>query len=81
MHLMPAQTWPNPSGELGTRATLAEPHHASISQRSHCAEPPARQTPSLTITMQSIPDARQQSFEELYGPPENFLEIEVCAPP
>lgn len=34
-----------------------------------------------TPTMQSIPDARQQSFEELYGPPENFLEIEVCAPP
>jgi sorting nexin-3/12 len=30
--------------------------------------------------MQSIPDARQQSFEELYGPPENFLEIEVRAP-
>lgn len=27
--------------------------------------------------MQSLPDARQQSFEELYGPPENFLEIEV----
>ncbi|KZM20500.1 transporter [Ascochyta rabiei] len=30
--------------------------------------------------MQSIPDARQQSFEELYGPPENFLEIEVRNP-
>jgi sorting nexin-3/12 len=29
--------------------------------------------------MQSLPDARQQSFEELYGPPENFLEIEVRA--
>ncbi|KAI9715428.1 MAG: Sorting nexin-3 [Chrysothrix sp. TS-e1954] len=27
--------------------------------------------------MQSLPDARQQSFEEIYGPPENFLEIEV----
>ncbi|KAL9123244.1 MAG: hypothetical protein Q9187_000189 [Circinaria calcarea] len=28
--------------------------------------------------MQAImPDARQQSFEEIYGPPENFLEIEV----
>lgn len=27
--------------------------------------------------MQSMPDARQQSFEELYAPPENFLEIEV----
>ncbi|EAT91657.2 hypothetical protein SNOG_00162 [Parastagonospora nodorum SN15] len=26
--------------------------------------------------MQSLPDARSQSFEELYGPPENFLEIE-----
>jgi sorting nexin-3/12 len=30
--------------------------------------------------MQSLPDARQQSFEELYGPPENFLEIEVRRP-
>lgn len=27
--------------------------------------------------MQVMPDARQQSFEEIYGPPENFLEIEV----
>ena len=27
--------------------------------------------------MQTMPDARQQSFEEIYGPPENFLEIEV----
>ncbi|OCK83157.1 Phox-like protein [Lepidopterella palustris CBS 459.81] len=30
--------------------------------------------------MQSLPDARSQSFEELYGPPENFLEIEVKNP-
>ncbi|KAI4615481.1 Sorting nexin-3 [Alternaria ethzedia] len=30
--------------------------------------------------MQSLPDARSQSFEELYGPPENFLEIEVRNP-
>lgn len=27
--------------------------------------------------MQAMPDARHQSFEEIYGPPENFLEIEV----
>jgi len=27
-----------------------------------------------------MPDARQQSFEEIYGPPENFLEIEVRFP-
>ena len=31
--------------------------------------------------MQAMPDARQQSFEEIYGPPENFLEIEVLLPP
>ena len=29
--------------------------------------------------MQSIPDARQQTFDEIYGPPENFLEIEVSS--
>lgn len=28
--------------------------------------------------MQAIPESRQQTFEEIYGPPENFLEIEVC---
>ncbi|PVH81892.1 Phox-like protein [Cadophora sp. DSE1049] len=27
--------------------------------------------------MQAMPDSRTQSFEEIYGPPENFLEIEV----
>lgn len=27
--------------------------------------------------MQSMPDARLQSYDEIYGPPENFLEIEV----
>ncbi|KAF2228528.1 sorting nexin-3 [Viridothelium virens] len=27
--------------------------------------------------MQAMPDARQQSFEEIYGPPENFLELEA----
>ncbi len=31
--------------------------------------------------MQAMPDARQQSFEEIYGPPENFLEIEVSVFP
>jgi len=30
--------------------------------------------------MQSLPESRTQSFEELYGPPENFLEIEVPPP-
>lgn len=29
--------------------------------------------------MQSMPESRQQTFEEIYGPPENFLEIEVSS--
>jgi hypothetical protein len=31
--------------------------------------------------MQAMPETRQQSFEEIYGPPENFLEIEVRSHP
>lgn len=31
--------------------------------------------------IQSLPDVRQQSFDEIYGAPENFLEVEVtCSP-
>ena len=33
--------------------------------------------------MQALPESRTQTFEEIYGPPENFLEIEVrgrCRP-
>ncbi|KAK3943925.1 Phox homologous domain-containing protein, partial [Diplogelasinospora grovesii] len=30
--------------------------------------------------MQTLPESRQQSFDEIYGPPENFLEIEVRNP-
>lgn len=26
-----------------------------------------------------IQSSRAQSFDEIYGPPENFLEIEVCS--
>ncbi|KAF2453031.1 Phox homologous domain-containing protein [Lineolata rhizophorae] len=34
----------------------------------------------IRAAMQAMPDARQQTFEEIYGPPENFLEIEVRNP-
>ncbi len=27
--------------------------------------------------LQTMPESRTQSFDEIYGPPENFLEIEV----
>ncbi|AEO61063.1 hypothetical protein MYCTH_2084007 [Thermothelomyces thermophilus ATCC 42464] len=30
--------------------------------------------------LQSLPESRPQSFDEIYGPPENFLEIEVRNP-
>ena len=30
--------------------------------------------------MQTLPESRPQSFDEIYGPPENFLEIEVRNP-
>ena len=31
--------------------------------------------------MQALPESRTQTFEEIYGPPENFLEIEVRISP
>lgn len=31
--------------------------------------------------MQAVPESRQQTFDEIYGPPENFLEIEVSLHP
>merc|ERR1711939_290697 len=36
--------------------------------------------PTTTVAMQALPESRQQTFEEIYGPPENFLEIEVKNP-
>ncbi|EGX90132.1 sorting nexin-3 [Cordyceps militaris CM01] len=42
---------------------------------------PKSKSPNLhRPIMQAMPDTRQQSFDEIYGPPENFLEIEVRNP-
>lgn len=38
--------------------------------------PPSSPKPHLS-NLTSLPEARQQSYEEIYGPPENLLEIEV----
>lgn len=56
-------------------------HHpyttAKLSDNQDAAQA-ARKSPDLhRPIMQSMPDTRQQSFDEIYGPPENFLEIEV----
>ncbi|OAA63359.1 sorting nexin-3 [Niveomyces insectorum RCEF 264] len=48
--------------------------------------PPKSPTGSFTAhslhrpIMQTLPESRPQSFDEIYGPPENFLEIEVRNP-
>jgi hypothetical protein len=36
---------------------------------------------SSHLANMALPEARQQSYEEIYGPPENVLEIEVCYSP
>ncbi|KAK5999021.1 Sorting nexin-3 [Cladobotryum mycophilum] len=53
----------------------------SDNQSSGAASPPASRSPDLhRPILQSMPDTRQQTFDEIYGPPENFLEIEVRNP-
>ncbi|KAG8167139.1 hypothetical protein KVR01_002828 [Diaporthe batatas] len=42
--------------------------------------PVSRFAKPVMQSMSSLPDTRQQSFDEIYGPPENFLEIEVRNP-
>jgi hypothetical protein len=64
------------SGHL-VRDSPAIEHQLSRNQPSASYTHPYQPT---QVTMQSLPDARSQSFEELYGPPENFLEIEVGLP-
>lgn len=62
--------------------TACDMRHAPLSITINRATTLAQQAlnqsrPFHHANMQSLPDARSQSFEELYGPPENFLEIEV----
>ncbi|KAK8005107.1 Phox-like protein [Apiospora arundinis] len=75
----------------GRSSQQQQQNHHGCQQRSepgHLASPKSPTSPrgmagmasmSRPIT-QSMPDNRQQSFEEIYGPPENFLEIEVRNP-
>jgi hypothetical protein len=55
---------------------------AGAEQESSTPSPPPKSSPRMfhRPIMQSMPDNRQQSFDEIYGPPENFLEIEVRLP-
>ncbi|KAF3802302.1 Sorting nexin-3 [Colletotrichum gloeosporioides] len=65
-------------GQNAARATGAEPSSPTSptgSQAGSQASPRFHRP-----IMQAMPDTRQQSFDEIYGPPENFLEIEVRNP-
>jgi hypothetical protein len=62
---------------IGLRWHPTNNHHTGRTMPSH--QPSADSHIQKTLaTMQSLPDARSQSFDELYGEPENKLEIEVC---
>jgi sorting nexin-3/12 len=56
------------------------------SETSPSATSPVSPTKKITalanpyLASLSLPDTRQQTYEELYGPPENILEIEVRDP-
>ena len=54
-----------------------DPQHATWSRLQYSAVLSSCPTPPSPPKMQSMPESRQQTFEEIYGPPENFLEIEV----
>jgi len=48
------------------------------------ANPPPKKPVGLAsphLSSMALPEGRHQTFEELYGPPENILEIEVLAAP
>ncbi|KAI0912195.1 Phox homologous domain-containing protein, partial [Ustulina deusta] len=53
---------------------------ATTTNTSAVASTPRGMASMARPIMQSMPDTRHQSFDEIYGPPENFLEIEVRNP-
>ena len=65
------------------RATSAEPQKSPTSPPLSPSSMEQAQAAAARLhrpILQSMPDTRQQSFDEIYGPPENFLEIEVRSP-
>ncbi|KAB5547007.1 Phox homologous domain-containing protein [Coniochaeta sp. 2T2.1] len=66
-------------------SSSSQPQQPAATGSSSATSPPSSPTSAAAARlhrpiMQSMPDNRQQSFDEIYGPPENFLEIEVRNP-
>lgn len=59
---------------------MAQSTQSPVAGQTSPKSPTSPGRSSIPSAMQAMPDSRQQSFEEIYGPPENFLEIEVCYP-
>ena len=75
-----ASDHPNSIGSTGIFSRASSIFNLTTTTGSR--KPPLRRTTGLAppvAIMQAMPDSRQQSFEEIYGPPENFLEIEVSS--
>jgi hypothetical protein len=76
------------ASQAGDTNTAAQADTGASSQPKASPTSPTSPTASAAAAaarlhrpiMQSLPDTRQQSFDEIYGPPENFLEIEVRQP-
>lgn len=68
-----------PSFYPSTTAKLSGQQNAGRAADNQPASPssPPKSPDLHRPIMQAMPDTRQQSFDEIYGAPENFLEIEV----
>lgn len=73
--------------EIAENLTPSEPKHPSTTQPKH-QNPETEQDqdqdqdqeqPQITHSQKRKSAIKKQTFDELYGEPENFLEIEVCA--
>ena len=76
----------NPSGAADTTGGDAKPQLSPAALPTSPTSPTSSEAAAAAARLhrpilQSLPDTRQQSFDEIYGPPENFLEIEVRKPP
>jgi hypothetical protein len=71
---------PSTAAGTATASSSASPSLDTSTHPPHPASPSSPTSPLHRTMLSSMPDTRQQSFDEIYGPPENFLEIEVRAP-
>ncbi|KAM0325095.1 hypothetical protein ACHAQA_007634 [Verticillium albo-atrum] len=70
----------SPANTAKTASRDQDGAHAPGAGSGGAESPSSPTSPFHRPILQAMPDNRQQSFDEIYGPPENFLEIEVRNP-